>query len=214
MNKTANALLFLSISTGLFAACGPGGGGGGGPVTPTATASDSSVPSASASASASATTSSSAAPAFAGPMKPVAASTMIADVQAIGIDLRKPPQLAKLEPEKLRKVMKLFAKSLGAKCADCHADDMAQPTEKKKIAEHMWNEFVVKLAMADGSPVFCDTCHQGRTLQLDRHDKKALSGWMDDNFVGKLKNKNNKEHECATCHGDPPEFKFLDTWKK
>lgn len=139
---------------------------------------------------------------------------MLADVQAIGIDLKKPPQLAKLEPEKLRKVMKLFTKALGAKCGDCHADDMAAPTPRKKVAEKMWNEFVVKLQNPDGSPIFCDSCHQGRFLQLDRHDKKALSGWMDDNFVGKLKRKDGKEHECATCHGDPPEYKFLDDWRK
>lgn len=216
MNKTANALLILSLVTGGFAACGPGGGSGGGATSPTATASDSSIPSASVSPSASVAPSGSisAAPAFAGPMKPVAASTMLADVQAIGIDLKKAPQLAKLEPEKLRKVMKLFAKSLGAKCADCHADDMAAPTPRKKIAEKMWNEFVVKLSMIDGSPVFCDSCHQGRSLQLDRHDKKALSGWMDDNFVAKMKRRDGKEHECATCHGDPPEFKFLEAWKK
>jgi hypothetical protein len=91
---------------------------------------------------------------------------------------------------------------------------MAAPTPRKKIAEKMWNEFVVKLAMQDGSPVFCDTCHQGRFLQLDRHDKKAVSGWMDDNFVGKMKRRDGKEHECATCHGDPPEYKFLDAWRK
>jgi hypothetical protein len=214
MNKTAHALVVLSIVTAGFAACG--GGGGGGPVTPPPAGSDSAIPSSSVAPSASVSPSASAsvAPAFAGPMTPVAGSKMLADVQALGIDLKKAPQLAKLEPEKLRKVMKLFAKSLSVKCEFCHADDMAAPTPRKKVAEKMWNEFVVKLAMQDGSPVFCDTCHQNRVLQLDRHDKKALSGWMDDNFVGKMKRRDGKEHECETCHGDPPEYKFLDMWRK
>lgn len=147
-------------------------------------------------------------------MKPFAPSALAGEVAAIGIDLKKPPSLGKLEPEKLRKLMKLFAKSLTVKCAYCHVEDMAAPTPRKKVAEKMWNELVLKLANQDGSPIFCDSCHQGRIFQLDRHDKKALSGWMDDNFVGKMKRKDGKEHECATCHGDPPEYKFLDVWRR
>ena len=139
---------------------------------------------------------------------------MAGDLKAIGIDIKTAPQLGKLEPEKLRKVMKLFTVALGAKCADCHADDMAAPTPRKKIAEKMWNEFVLKLTMPDGSAIFCDTCHQGRMYQLDRSDKKAVSAWMDENFTDKLKRKDKKEQECASCHGDPPEFKFLDAWRK
>lgn len=215
MNTRAAGLLFLGLITGGFAACG-GGSGGGEPVVPpplgSGSSSASTVPSTSAVPSAGVAPS--AAVVFQGPMQPVATSTLVADVAAIGIDLKKPPQLAKLEPDKLRKVMKLFTKALGAKCNDCHGEDMAAPTPRKKVAEQMWNEFVVKLATMDGSPVFCDTCHEGRFLQLDRHDKKVVSQWMDDNFVGKLKRKDGKELECATCHGDPPEYKFLDTWRK
>src|SRR5437870_1707652 len=111
MNARATGLLLLGLITGGFAACG--GGGGGEPVTPPPAGSGSSsaeVPNASVMPSASAVPSATPSAAFAGPMKPFAASTMVADVTAIGIDLKKPPQLAKLEPEKLRKVMKLFAK--------------------------------------------------------------------------------------------------------
>jgi len=48
---------------------------------------------------------------------------------------------------------------------------------------------------------------------LDRHDKKALSGWMDANYVKKLKRTDKKEASCEGCHGDPFEPKFLSTWE-
>ena len=146
-------------------------------------------------------------------MKDVAPTQMLAELAQIGIDPKNPPPLGKLEPQKLRGVMKLFSKALGVKCAHCHEEDMAAPTPDKKVAERMWNEYVRGLAFQDGAPLFCDSCHQGRALQLDRRDKKALSHWMDENFVGKLKRKDGKEHECATCHGDPPEYLFLAGWR-
>jgi formate-dependent nitrite reductase cytochrome c552 subunit len=75
----------------------------------------------------------------------------------------------------------------------------------------MWNDFAAKLAMSGGGPLFCDSCHQGRIVQLDRRDKKALSKWMDDNFVAKLGRKDGKSHECETCHVDM-DMTFLATW--
>jgi hypothetical protein len=108
--------------------------------------------------------------------------------------------------------MKLLARSLGVKCGDCHqAGDFAAPTRRKKIATLMWDEFAAKLAMTDGGALFCDSCHQGRIVQLDRHDKKALAAWMDDNFVTRLMRKDGQRHECETCHVNM-DMTFLATW--
>lgn len=140
---------------------------------------------------------------------------MAADLQALGLDPKNLPELQKLEPEKLRKVMKLFSKSLGVRCNDCHKDDdFKAATPMKQVAIHMWNDWVRRLTFEDGSPLFCDSCHQGKKEMLDRSDKKALSGWMEANFVTKLRRTDKKEHSCETCHGDPFEGRFLAAWKK
>ncbi len=92
-------------------------------------------------------------------------SAFVPDLQALGLDPAHMPPIEKLDPKALRGVMKLMAKSLGIKCADCHKEgDFAAPTRRKKIAAKMWDELVVKLAFAapDGAPFFCDSCHQGR----------------------------------------------------
>jgi hypothetical protein len=153
---------------------------------------------------------------FTGEMKPIAASTMAADLQALGLDPKALPPLDKLEPDKLRRVMKTFTKSLGAVCTDCHVEnDFRAPTPRKSIAARMWDHFVRDLAMEDGALVYCDSCHVGRlTPLLDRHDKKALSTWMEANYVDKMKKVDGKEHGCETCHGDPFEPKFLGSWAK
>jgi hypothetical protein len=148
-------------------------------------------------------------------MTSITATTMTADLQAIGLDAKTLPALDKLEPEKLRKVMRTFTKSLGMKCGDCHNEsDFSAPTPMKKIATHMWDEYVTKLAMNAGDPIYCDTCHQGRRKILDRHDKKALSKWMDANFVSKLTRRDKKDHGCETCHGDAFEPHILAQWTK
>jgi hypothetical protein len=140
------------------------------------------------------------------------ASELLADLQAAGLDPKSLPSMARMEPKALRRVMKLFARSLGIKCGDCHDEsDYAAPTRRKKIASKMWDEFVVKLSLSDGSPLFCDSCHQGRVVQLDRGDKKALGKWMDANFVYKLARKDGKDHDCETCHLGM-EMTFLTKW--
>jgi hypothetical protein len=137
-------------------------------------------------------------------MKPVAASTITADLQALGLDPKNLPPLHKLEPDKLRKVMRTFTKALGARCADCHVEsDFAAATPMKKIAAGHWDEFVRKLTTDSGAPVYCDSCHQARLKLLERGDKKALGAWMDANFVDHFKRRDGKEHGCETCHGDP-----------
>jgi len=145
-------------------------------------------------------------------MKPLVPSAMLDDLRGLGIDPKNLPPIEKLEPRTLRGVMKIMAKSLGVKCADCHQEgDFAAPTRRKKIAAHMWDEFAAKLAFSDGTPIFCDSCHQQRTTLLDRRDKKALSKWMDDTFVAKLEHKPTGAVECETCHVDM-EMHLLAKW--
>jgi hypothetical protein len=145
-------------------------------------------------------------------MKALMPSAMVGDLQALGIDAKNLPPMDKLDPKALRGVMKLLTRSLGAKCGDCHSEgDFAAPTKRKKIAARMWSEFAAKLTTADGSPVFCDSCHQGRIVQLDRRDKKALGKWMEANFVDRLKRKDGKTQECESCHVDW-EMQFLSKW--
>ena len=137
-------------------------------------------------------------------MKSPVPTAMQAELRALALDPASLPPIEKLDAKALRGVMKLIAKSLGAKCADCHAEgDFASPTPRKKVAAKMWDEFVVKLTFAaDGSPLFCDSCHQRRQKWLDRTDKKALAKWMDGNLVTGLKRKDEKDHDCETCHVD------------
>jgi hypothetical protein len=197
-------------------ACGGGGGEAVAPQTVgAASAGDASVP---ASASSASTLGSSAASGTAtgaglpappgvasvGPrveMKGPRGSAVVSDLETLGIDAKNLPPIEKLDPKALRGVMKLLTKSLGARCADCHMEgDFAAATRRKRIATKMWDEFVARLTLADGSPVFCDSCHQGRLVQLDRSDKKALEGWMDTNFVGLLRRKDGQPQACETCH--------------
>ncbi len=145
-------------------------------------------------------------------MKPPVPSGMVDALRDLGLDPKRLPPIEKLEPRVLRGVMKLMGKSLGAKCGDCHQEgDFAAPTRRKKIAAHMWDDFAAKLSLADGSALFCDSCHQGRIRQLDRRDKKALSQWMDDNFVARLARVDGRPTECETCHVDM-EMLFLNKW--
>jgi hypothetical protein len=76
----------------------------------------------------------------------------------------------------------------------------------------MWDEFAAKLTLQDGSPVFCDACHQARFKLLDRTDKKnALRKWMDASFVQGMKRKDGKDEECESCHVDW-DMTFLTSW--
>lgn len=208
------ASLAVAVTFGAALACGGGDGPQGpGPQVPSATPTDTATPPAASSAAPAGTAANP--HGEKGPMKDVAPSAMGEELKAIGLDPANLPALNKMEPDKLRKVMKLFAKSLGVQCTGCHAGtDFRAPTEHKKIAAKMWEKWVVGLSFETGAPVFCDSCHQGHMEFLDRGDKKALSGWMEKNFVSKLKRKDAKDHGCETCHGDPFENKFVDAWGK
>ena len=151
-------------------------------------------------------------PAAAKEMNPPAASVMLSDLQTLGLDPASLSPIEKIEPRALRRVMKVLAKSLGARCTDCHLDgDFAAMTRRKRIAAKMWDEFVVNFTMADGSAIFCDSCHKGRILQLDRSDKKLLESEMDANFVHGLKRKDGADIACETCHV-ARDMHFLEKW--
>jgi formate-dependent nitrite reductase cytochrome c552 subunit len=145
-------------------------------------------------------------------MKSPAPTVLVAELAALGLAAGSLPSMDSLDPKALRGVMKLIARSLGAKCAECHVEgDFAAPTPRKRIAVHMWNEFAAKLEMDGGSPLFCDSCHHGRTSLLDRGDKRALGAWMRQNFVTKLQRKDAQAHDCETCHVNM-EMKLLSKW--
>jgi hypothetical protein len=145
-------------------------------------------------------------------MRPPQPSALVLDVKAIGLDPRELAPLERLPPDKLRQVMQTFTKSLGVKCADCHLDDFAAPTPKKRIAARMWDEFVRGLTFTDGTPVYCDSCHQGRAVLLDRRDQNALSDWMTANFVTNLQRRDGRPNGCPTCHGEKFDPRFLNAW--
>lgn len=148
------------------------------------------------------------------PMNAIRGSTMQKDLEAIGLDVKKLPTLAKMDQVKKHKVMNTFTKALGVKCTGCHTENFKAETPHKKVARKMWDQWVVGLAMEDGTLLYCDSCHQGHDEFLDKRDKKALSTWMADNFVAKLKRNDKKEQECASCHGDPFVAEFLGSWHK
>jgi nitrate reductase cytochrome c-type subunit len=228
--RNALSLLLVSILglSGVLAACGgpppesqvPTNPTASTSSTPVATASEtpSATPSTAPSASVAPIPSASATPPPAIAMKDPMASAMAADLQKIGLDLKKlPPMatLAKTEKKKLRAVMDYFVKATGFACKDCHdPDDFAKATPLKNETTHMWDEWARGMTLADGSPIFCDSCHQGQKKILDRSDKKALGKWMQAAFVDKLSRKDKKENNCATCHGTEMDMDFLDQWKK
>lgn len=215
------ALLAAVAGAPIVAACGGGGGEAGGPQAPTATASagpsgtiTATPPDGGATPTGPVTGDAGQAPSVAmGPMKPIAASTMEADLKDLGLDTKALPALNKIERPKLMKVMQSFRKALGTTCNGCHEpNDFRAWTPNKKIAGKMWDEFARKLAFEDGKPLYCDSCHAGHMQFLDRHDKKELAKWMEDNYVAKLRRVDKKDHGCETCHGDPFEGQFLKTW--
>lgn len=157
------------------------------------------------------------APVANGSMKAIGPSAFAADLERLGIDLRKPPALVTLSPDVVRKLMPTFSKSLGVRCDFCHDNDNFKAwTPRKRVASKMWNEFVAKASLdgTGGGALYCDSCHGGRAAFLDRHDKKALSTWMDANYVSKLKRFDKRDSGCEGCHGDPFAPRFLEAWRK
>jgi hypothetical protein len=151
---------------------------------------------------------------YAGPMVVVQPTKMEAEIRAAGLDPRNLPSFETIDNRTKRRLMKTFATSLGLRCVGCHdPNDFSKPSPRKRAVVRMWNDFVRVLATEDGSPIYCDSCHQGSVLTLDRRDKALVSSFMDDVFVGKLKRRDGADHDCGTCHGDPPDFAFLEVWR-
>jgi len=151
-----------------------------------------------------------------GPMSAPKPTAMEARLKSAGLDLRKLPPLERLDRAAILPVMSTFSDSLGIPCTGCHAEDDAKAdTFRKRVARRMWNEFVRVLAFdKSGEPVYCDSCHQGRMFSLDHRDKSKVSDFMQASFVDGLKRVDGREHDCGTCHGDPPEFQLIAEWKK
>jgi hypothetical protein len=149
------------------------------------------------------------------PMKSIGPSAFAEDLKKLGVDPLKPPALNKLSPDVVRKLMPSFAKSLGVKCDFCHdTNNFKASTPRKRVASKMWSEFVVGLQLAEGGPLYCDSCHGGKAAFLDRTDHKALAAWMNENYVKKVKRTDATEQSCESCHGKPFDPKFLDVWEK
>ncbi len=150
---------------------------------------------------------------------PLAPSTLLAEVKAAGVPLDKP--FDKLSMGQKKKVMPFFVKALGFKdCTGCHAPGKDTPidptieTADTKMAEAMWDHFVVPMRAEDKSGIFCDSCHVGSEHVLARSDREALEKFMEDEYEHKLTRADGKENSCTTCHGDPFEPKiFTKLWK-
>ena len=132
-----------------------------------------------------------------------AAGMTVDDLPANLDDVANDPNHAKLHA-----VMKTFTIALGVDCTrSCYATadggmpDFEANTPKKNVARKMWSNFVGQLKKADGSAIYCDTCHQGTMEFLDRSNDRALGTWMKTNFVGgSLARKDGTDavvHECA-----------------
>lgn len=147
-------------------------------------------------------------------MPPVRVSALGANLEAAGLDPRRLPPLETLDRRQKLAVMRTFNVALGVACVDCHAGlDWAADTRRKRVAKRMWNELTRVLTLEHGEPAYCDSCHQGALFVLDRRDKTRLTDFMTDVYEGKLKRADGRDHECSTCHGDPPNLHFLDAWR-
>ena len=142
-------------------------------------------------------------------------TTLDGALAAAGLDVAHLPALDDIDDAKLLAVMDTFTKALGMQCADCHAPDFQIETPRIRIARQMWEQLTRGLRFADGSPLYCDSCHQGARAFLDRRDSSAtgeLARWMRAAYVMPLVRSDGSQHGCATCHGDPFVPDFLAAW--
>ncbi len=130
------------------------------------------------------------------------ATTMREDVKKLGIDFTKP--LSALPMDAKKKVMKYFVKSLGySGCSGCHAPtDFAAKTHNVKLADQMWDQFVVQLRDEKKEPIFCDSCHAGQATILHREKHEAVGSFMHAEYTDKLTRADGQANKCASCHGE------------
>ncbi|MDB5214374.1 MAG: hypothetical protein JWO86_2301 [Myxococcaceae bacterium] len=149
-----------------------------------------------------------------GPMQGVRATRMGGVLAAAGLDVKNLPPIEQLTPAQKQKVMRTFTETLGIPCLGCHAEDeFRADTRRKRIAKRMYNEMVRALTLRDGEPVYCDTCHDGTMYMLDRQDTAKLVKHMSETLVGQFARVDGRNHDCSTCHGEPPDYHMLTTWK-
>lgn len=209
-------LASLLALAGLAAACGPATPDATTPAgTPTASASASAPPPSTGEASTPPPPSTgepgpTPPPAAANQSQQVKASAFLADVQKLGIDLKNPPLLEKMDAQPKKRMMEIFRKALGYdSCKGCHVEtDFKKETRNVKIARQMWNHFVKELRDKQGGPIFCDSCHGGKNKPLDH--AAGLKDFMKSDYVGKLARADGKEQSCATCHGDGMEMHIVE----
>ncbi len=150
-----------------------------------------------------------------GEMRPISPTRMADALASVGLDPKKLPPLEQLDKSQRLLVMETFNTALGIPCSGCHSDpDFRADTRRKRVAKRMWNDIVRGLAYDNGDLLYCDSCHNGALFMLDRRDKDKVAEFMSNEFVGRLKRTDGKDHDCGTCHGDPPEFAFLSDWRE
>ncbi len=150
-------------------------------------------------------------------LKPIAASTMAADLKDVGFDIDKLPPMAKMSSAQKGKVMKAISKATGMACKQCHVDgDYKKDTPNRIVARHMWDEYVVSMKLADG-PLFCDSCHHGHDdiIPHDLPHRPVVNKFMDDNYVRKMSARDGgNPNACSTCHGASMEYDIFNAlWK-
>jgi hypothetical protein len=136
-------------------------------------------------------------------------TTFTAKLAAAGLDVNNLPPLHDLPMNQKMKVMRTFNESMGVQCNECHdLSDFSIETKAKENAREVWENISRKVVMADGSAVYCDSCHHGQEKFLDRSQGHAgIVQWMNDNLVQKMKTKNGDPMTCTTCHPTGvPEF--------
>lgn len=138
-------------------------------------------------------------------------SSLVAALADAGVDLSQPPALDALTRAQRKAVMSSFTQALGVSCTGCHVEGhFDQSTPRLRAAEKMWNDYVRGQSLADGSPLYCDSCHQGQATFLDRSNEKALQGFMRENYVEGMRQRDGSAVTCATCHGEPFNRDLLD----
>jgi len=216
MPRLPHLSIVAPVLLAIVAACGTAAPPPPSPPTeppPVASATASAAPSAVAAQpapTASASAAPSAGPPNMGNNTPIQASVLVADAKKLGIDFKTP--LAKVPFGTKKKLMPLFVKALGYEsCNGCHVEgDFQKETRNMKVARGMWDHFVVGLRDAQGAPMFCDACHNGKAHPLDRSAMDGLKRIMETDYQGKLTRADKKPHDCSACHGEAAELKIFE----
>lgn len=117
-----------------------------------------------------------------------------------------------MDPRVLKAVMSTFSRALGVRCSWCHVEnDYAAATARKAVTAYMWDGFVAQMQLADGTPLYCDSCHHQSTVFLHRNKSEtlAVAKYMKSEYVDQLRRRDGETQGCATCHNTPFTPRFL-----